>query len=662
MSGEAMSRERLLDAVRRGVGFLVSQQRTDGRWDGEYGGPMFLLPLYVAGAYVSGQEIPEPRRRGMIAYFSSVQNADGSIGLHTEAPGSMFCTSLSYVALRLLGVPPEGPSTSLGPGPDMARMREWIRANGTPLGSAAWGKAVLAFLNLYGYDGIQPVPPELWLLPQCLPFHPGRLWCHVRQVYLPLAYLYATRACCPATPLIRALRKELYDQPYEQIRFARHRATLADCDAYVRPTQLLRAANRLLHAYERRPMRWLRRRSLARVLDHIEYEDRTTNLINIGPVNAVLNTVVHHFRQPGGPAFRAHFHALGVYLFESPSGLLMNGEDSTALWDTAFSVQAITATPFADEYAPTLRRAHAFIADAQILEDPPQALRYYRHPSCGAWPFGSRAQGWAVTDCTAEAFKSCVLLEPLAEQPLPEDRLAAAIRWLLSAQNRDGGWASYEKRRGPRWLERFNPSHSFADIMVDYSYTECTSAVVQALAVARRRLRSRFGRELDRAVRRGAGLIRRNQRPDGSWEGSWGVCFTIGAWYGVQGLRAAGCGPDDPQMRKAADFLLAHQNPDGGWGEHYQSCLQRRYVARQPSLAVNTAWALMALVGAGRAHTEAAARAARYLAELQQPDGDWPREPMTGVFNKTTLIHYDNYRRYFPIRALAEFLNASAPR
>lgn len=651
MSGAAIDMRLVREAVRRGAGFLVARQKADGRWDGEYGGPMFLLPLYVAGAYVTGQEIPQARRQGMIAHFRSVQNADGSIGLHTEAPGSMFCTALSYVALRILGVAPDDP--------DAARMREWIRSNGTPLGSAAWGKAVLALLNLYGYEGVQPVPPELWLLPRWLPFHPGRFWCHVRAVYVPLSYLYATRACCPATPLIQALREELYGEPYEAIRFARHRATLAPCDAYVPPSRLLLAANRVLHAYERRPIKWLRRRALAHVLSHANYEDRTTNLINLGPVNAVFHTVIHHLREPGGPAAREHFDAFDTYLFESPDGLLVNGSDTTALWDTAFSVQAMLATPFGTEHAATLRRAGEFIANTQILEDPPEARRYYRHPSYGGWPFTTRAHGWAVTDCTGEAFRSCVLLgDRLGEPPLSEDRLVAGIRWLLGVQSRDGGWASYEKRRGPCWLERLNPSHSFADIMVDYTYTECTSAVVQALAVARQRLRHRFGKELDRAIARGAALIRRNQGPDGSWYGSWGVCFTIGAWYGINGLLAAGATPDDPQIRAAADFLLAHQNPDGGWGEHFESCLKRTYVARQPSLAVNTAWALMALVGAGRADSAAAARAARYLADIQQPDGDWPREPMTGVFNKTCLIHYDNYRRYFPLRALAEFGNA----
>jgi squalene cyclase len=40
---------------------------------------------------------------------------------------------------------------------------------------------------------------------------------------------------------------------------------------------------------------------------------------------------------------------------------------------------------------------------------------------------------------------------------------------------------SYELKRGPDWTELINPAEVFRDIMVDYSYVECTSACVQAL-------------------------------------------------------------------------------------------------------------------------------------------------------------------------------------
>ena len=42
-----------------------------------------------------------------------------------------------------------------------------------------------------------------------------------------------------------------------------------------------------------------------------------------------------------------------------------------------------------------------------------------------------------------------------------------------------------------------------------------------------------------RALQLGRDYVLSIQRPDGSWYGSWGVCFTYGTWFGVEALAAA---------------------------------------------------------------------------------------------------------------------------
>ncbi len=54
--------------------------------------------------------------------------------------------------------------------------------------------------------------------------------------------------------------------------------------------------------------------------------------------------------------------------------------------------------------------------------------------------------------------------------------------------------------------------------------------------------------------------------------GCWGICFTYGTWFAVEGLVTCGKNYNNcPSTRKACQFLLSKQLPDGGWGESYLS-------------------------------------------------------------------------------------------
>jgi len=638
-------------AVERGAAYLCSRQQPDGSWNGDYSGPLFLLPMYVAAAHACGRKTPCDLGEGMARHLLRAQLAEGALGLHSEArQGSMFTTVLGYLALRLLGRPPEEPA--------LVRMRGWMLARGGALAAPSWAKFVLAVLGLYDYSGLNPILPELYRLPPGMPLHPRVLWCHARQVYLPMAYLYGRKARAPEDHLLASLRREIYDRPYDTIRFRDHRDAVYPEDCYRPPSPLGRAATVAARFYERVHSGGLRQRAIATVLEHVEHEDRSTDYIRLGPVNAILNTLVQHFHDPAGEGLARSWQALAEYLWLEGDEVRMNGQNSTRVWDTCFAGLALLAAPVSGQRRAAIVAAYRLVAGAQILQGPPLECEHFRHPAHGGWPFPLPSNGWPVSDCTAEALKLLLAMEARVEDPVPEERLTTAVDFILSLQNRDGGWGTYERQRAGRWLEWLNPSQVFADIMVDASRVENTSSCLQALAAARARLPAHRAPEALRAIAHGSRYLRRQQRADGSWEGFWGICFTYGTWFGVLGLLAGGSGADDPAIQRAADFLLAHQRPDGGWGEAYESCLERRYRPDAEAHPVQTAWALMTLVAAGRAAGPETCAAARWLAAAQTASGDWPRGTMVGVFNRTTLIHYDNYRRYFCLWALAEFTQA----
>ncbi|WP_223643520.1 2,3-oxidosqualene cyclase [Corallococcus sp. EGB] len=628
--------------MRRALDVLARTQEADGSWKGDYSGPLFLGPVHVAGLYVMGRTPEGPVRDGMVAFMRAHQNADGGWGLDVESPSLVFTSVLNYVALRLLGIGADDPG--------LVRARAWFLPRGGALASASWGKSILALLGVYEYEGLAPVPPELWLLPRALPFHPSRLWCHCRMVYLPMGWLYGRRARAREAPLLAELRRELYPQPYADVDWKAARGRVAPTDGYSPHGLALRAVHRALALYERFHSKRLRARALDESLALIRGEDEATHFICIGPINKVLDMVVWHVARPDGPEVRAHLERLPDYLQHTSKGITVNGYNSSQLWDTAFAVQALVASGETAGSRDTLARAGRYLEAQQVLEDSPDAARHYRHPSRGGWPFSTRAHGWPISDCTAEALKACLLLEPLGLNRVPRERLEQAVAFILSLQNRDGGWATYERQRGPRWLERFNPSDVFAGIMVDPSYVECTSACVQALAAWRGAFPDA---PVARPIARGADFLRRQQRPDGGWEGSWGVCFSYGTWFGVTGLVAAGARADDSALRKAVAFLKAHQRGDGSWSETIQACRERRWVEGRSGHAVTTSWALLSLVAAGEADADATRRGVAWLRAWQETEGAWPPEPLAGVFSRTCAIHYDAYLRIFPPWALA---------
>ncbi|KAF8310084.1 terpene synthase [Clavulina sp. PMI_390] len=650
-----------MDAARKGYEFYKQIQCEDGHWAGEYGGPMFLLPGLVIGSYVSEMEFTEPQRLEMIRYlFNRAHPDDGGWGLHTESVSTVFGTGLNYTALRILGVPKEHPV--------MVRARQTLHKLGGCTGIPSWGKFWLSLLNVYDWAGNNPIPAELWLLSHCrllpdwLPIHPHRWWIHTRNVYIPMCFIYGMKYQHPENALIFSLRQELYVEDYDTIDWPLQCNNVAPGDIYHAHTMLLDVLNTVVRSYEMCAPPFIRTRALRRAYDLVVKEDENTAYQCLGPVNKMMNTVVRYLVDGrDSEAWRMHKLKRLDFMWLGAEGMMMCGTNGSQLWDIAFMSQALVESGLAEEEEnrESMVKALGWLEQCQIRENPKHYESAYRHTTKGAWPFSTKEQGYTVSDCTGEGLKAVLYIQRHvkgAPQLVSDRRLMDAVDVILTMQNPNGGFASYELIRGPTAiLEMINPAEVFGNIMTDYNYPECTTSAISALSVFKQFYPDYRRADVENVIRRALNYIHSVQRPDGSWFGSWGICFTYATMFALESLALTGETYENSRaVKRACEFLRSKQKLDGGWGETYMSCVTGVYSESPTSLVVQTAWGIMALVYARYTERKPLERAIKLIMSRQLPDGSWAGEAMEGIFNKSCTITYPNFKFSFVIWALGK--------
>ncbi len=468
----------------------------------------------------------------------------------------------------------------------------------------------------------------------------------MRQVFLPMSYIYSKRFSYPTTPLTRQLREELYTSPYESINFLSHRNSISPRDNYHPKTFFLNSINwALVNVWNP----YLRLNSLAKraedwAFNLIRREDENTDYANLGPVNGPMNLLACYIHDgEDSYSVRRHRERMHDFLWMKDEGMLMNGTNGVQTWDTSFLIQAVVEAGLAQDpkWKPMLLKALEFLDDQQIREDCEEQEICYRQRRKGAWAFSTREQGYTVSDCTSEALKAVILLQHTPGFPtlISDSRLEDAIDTLLTMQNPSGGFASYEPTRGSPYLEYLNAAEVFGRIMIEYDYPECTTAVVTALSLFAHYHPHHLPTAIRTVTAAALAYVRRAQRPDGSWYGSWGICFTYAGMFALEALASAGeTYTNSARVRRACAFFLTKQMDDGGWGESYRGCETGIYTHHERSQVVQTAWACIALMEAGFPHRDPVERALRMVMRRQRANGEWAQEAIEGVFNKSWYV------------------------
>jgi squalene-hopene/tetraprenyl-beta-curcumene cyclase len=315
------------------------------------------------------------------------------------------------------------------------------------------------------------------------------------------------------------------------------------------------------------------------------------------------------------------------------------------VWDTCIAMVSLEEAGLPADH-PALVKAADWMLSKQVL-GPGDWQFKNKDAEPGGWAFEFRNDFFPDVDDTAFVLMALQRVQ----YPDPE-RMETAVRlgiqWLLSMQNKDGGWGAFDRDNDRQLLCNI----PFADhnAMIDPSTADVTARVVECLG--------RFGWPAEHpAIRRAVKFLLKDQCEDGSWFGRWGVNYVYGTSGALRALETVSLTAKE-FCQRAVSWLRAVQKPDGSFGESLWSYTDASTKGRGNATASQTAWGLIGLLAGAQPDDPAIQRAISYLVREQNTDGSWSESDFTGTgFPGVFYLKYHLYRNSFPLYALARFRN-----
>ncbi|MEV7965982.1 squalene--hopene cyclase [Sphaerisporangium sp. NPDC088356] len=554
-------------------------------------------------------------------WIRSEQRTDGTWANFHGGPPDLSTTVEAYAALRLAGDQADAPH--------MRAAAAFVRQAGGVEAARVFTRIWLAMFGQWPWEELPVLPPEMMFLPSWFPLNVYDWACWARQTIVPLTVVSAHRPVRPLPFDLAELRTG---------RTVRPRAGLGWDGAF-------RALDRLLHRYERNPVKGTRDAALRRAAEWIvarQEADGSWGGIQPPWVYSLIALDLSGYHADH-PVMRRGIQGLDRFTIRDDRGRRLEACQSP-VWDTALAVNALLDAGIAPGH-PAVAEAADWLLTQEVRGPGDWAVRRPSLPP-GGWAFEFDNDGYPDTDDTAEV----VLALRRAHRPGTRPAIDRAVRWMTGMASRDGGFAAFDADN-TRALCAKLPFCDFGAV-IDPPSADVTAHVVEALAHERP--------AGSKTLRRAVVWLLRAQEADGSWFGRWGANHVYGTGAVIPALVAAGVRPEAACVRRAVAWLREHQNDDGGWGEDLRSYTDPAWLGRGRSTPSQTSWALLALLAAGD-RSAAVDRGVGWLVEHQRPDGTWDEPYYTGTgFPGDFYINYHLYRLVFPISALGRYVRARA--
>jgi squalene-hopene/tetraprenyl-beta-curcumene cyclase len=613
-------------AVEEARDALVARQDHQGYWLFELEADCTIPAEYIMMMHFL-DEIDVGLEAKLCRHLRSAQADHGGWPLYHGGDFNISCSVKAYYALKLAGDSPDAPH--------MVRARTAILQHGGAARANVFTRIALALFAQLPWRGVPYIPVEIMLLPRWFPFHLDKVAYWSRTVMVPL-FILCTRKPVAKNPRNVHIRELFTTAPEKERDYFRRPGLLAK--AFLLADRLGRMIDPLIPARMRETAT---RRAETWMLERLNGEDGL-GAIFPAMVNALEAMVILGYPTDDPRRLTAK-RALQKLLIVGPSSAYCQPCVSP-IWDTALAALAMQEAGDAAASDSSMR-ALDWLQTRQLLDEPADWQVNRPGLAGGGWAFQFANSYYPDLDDTAVVVWA---MHQARDSARYAESMRRALDWLVGMQSQDGGFAAFDADNTSYYLNMI----PFADhgALLDPPTSDVTARVVTVLA--------RIGRPQDKpALNRALAYLREQQEADGSWFGRWGTNYIYGTWSVLTALAQAHIGADDPVVMRGVDWLKRKQNVDGGWGESNDTYAQGPGgPATFPSTSYQSAWALLGLLAAGEARSDAARRGAEFLMRTQQADGLWSDPSFTAPgFPRVFYLRYHGYSAYFPLWALAAY-------
>jgi squalene-hopene/tetraprenyl-beta-curcumene cyclase len=610
---------------------LFGLQKAEGYWVGELMVDSTLVSDMLAYHHWDGKVDKEWQRKAVNHIFS-MQLRDGGWNIYHGGPSEVNATIKAYLALKLAGVPVTDPR--------MLRARQMALTLGGVTRMNTFSKLYLALLGLYPWEYMPTIPCEFILI--------GK-WFHVnfwemsnwsRGMLVPLTIINHFKPTHP----VQVNLDELYPEGIHErdLALAPDPEKISWRNFFLWLDRLHKFAEWFAE-HKIHPFRKLAlKKAESWMLERFEGAD---GLAAIFPamLNALIALKALGYGDDHPQVVRA-LNELKKLQHERANDVRIEPCFSP-VWDTAIVAICLHESGISEDH-PALKRAADWLMDREIRFRGDWKYKNPANVEPSGWVFEYNNKWNPDVDDTAMVLLA--LRKIPTDNPVRRDEcFQRGLKWMMTFQCKDGGWASFDKDCTKNILEKV----PFADhnAMIDPECADITARILELLGYENW---DNGNFQIDKALK----FIRDTQEPDGSWYGRWGVNYLYGTWQVLRGMRALNLDMNQPWLLRGKEWLESVQHSDGGWGERCNTYDDPVFKGRGPSTASQTAWAVMALCAFDDPNNPHLQRGVDYLMSTQNADGSWTEHETTGTgFPKVFYLKYDIYRNAWPLLALSDY-------